>query len=182
MIEIISGCLPQETNTRIIHLLINEAKWSIAGDTTKPAVKKYMSREKGKDAGFSYLTYDYYNNINVLTSLNVYANIIHDFVRANTKIYKIKNPVRYLWNYYNKGSGGDWHIDNGKDPQGKYMTIVYSLNYCDGGTSVKTSKEEKYSQSKPSEAVCFPGNFLHKGHGPKKYLGRFNLTMLSLGE
>jgi len=180
MIETISRCLPYETNKRILHLLINDAKWFIAGDHNKPPIEKYTSLEKGKDSGFSYITYDYYNNIDLPTNLNIYANTIYDFIKANTKIYKIGRPIRYLWNYYKKGSDGDWHIDNGKDPQGKYFTFIYSLNHCDGGTSVKTSKVEKYYRSSPSEAICFPSNTLHKGHGPKRYLGRFNLTIMSL--
>ena len=80
MIETISRCLPYETNKRILHLLINDAKWFIAGDHNKPPIEKYTSLEKGKDSGFSYITYDYYNNIDLPTNLNIYANTIYDFI------------------------------------------------------------------------------------------------------
>lgn len=180
-IEVLLEILPRTTNFRIMDILIKQARWEIAADNTKISVDKFTEIfDKEKDLGFTYKTFDFYQNVDLPIELNTYANLIFDSIQKHCRSYKITRPIRYLWNYYNKGSDGTWHIDNGNDPKGKYVTAVYSLNMCDGGTELKMNEGEpdKLYLSRPSTALVFDSSRLHRGVGPKKYIGRFNLTIM----
>ena len=88
---------------------------------------------------------------------------------------KLKKPLRFGWNYYNQSSNGTWHTDQNLD---KYISFVYSLNTCDGGTEIKINNESKFYKSMGGDALMFPSNVLHRGTKPKKNRSRFNLNVV----
>ena len=179
MVEKIDNILPDLANKKIIATLVN-LNWLIGFDNPKNIRERtsfYLSEGK-KDLGFYKLTYCNFKNIeekdSVSQILNAYADMI--FYIINEKLNnKLKQPLRYGWNYYNQSSEGTWHTDQGLD---KYLSIVYSLNNSDGGTEVKINNQSKFYKSIQGNAVLFPSNFLHRGTGPKKYRSRFNLNIV----
>jgi hypothetical protein len=106
--------------------------------------------------------------------LNAYADMV--FYIINDRLNnKLKKPLRFGWNYYNQSSNGTWHTDQNLD---KYISFVYSLNTCDGGTEIKINNESKFYKSIGGDALMFPSNVLHRGTKPKKNRSRFNLNVV----
>lgn len=180
-VEILSELLPRKTNFRIIDLLIKEASWKLASDTDLLTHKSFIETNEQKDLGFTYTTYDLYQNIDIPTELNTYANLIFDLSQKYCRYYKLGRPIRYIWNYYNKGSEGTWHVDNGNDPNGDYVTAIYNLNMSDGALAIEDKEYpdggRKYL-SRPSESIVFHSGMKHRGLGPTNFTGRFNLAIM----
>ena len=177
-IEVVSKTLPQTTNYRILNLLINNASWQLAYDNDPLSHKTFTEINGKKDLGFFYKTFDFYNNINISTELNTYANTIFDILQDSCRSYKLIKPTRYIWNYYNKGSQGTWHIDNERDPNGDYITAIYSLNSSDGCLEIESEAGIKVFKSNSGQAVIFHSGLKHRGGGPTKSTGRFNLAII----
>lgn len=177
-VEVISENLPRKTNFRIMDLLIQEASWKIASDTDLLSHKSFIETNEQKDLGFTYTTFDLYQNIDVSTELNTYANLLFDLHQKYCRSYKLKRPIRYIWNYYNRGSEGTWHVDNGNDPDGDYVTAIYNLNMSDGALEIEDVDGVRKYLSRPSESVLFHSGMRHRGLGPKNFTGRFNLAMM----
>lgn len=181
-VECISEILPRTTNFRILDLLINTAQWGLGSDSVPLTYKNYIEASDKKDLGFTYKTFDIYNNVNITTELNTYANLIFDTIQKFCRSYKLIKPTRYIWNYYNRGSEGTWHVDNGNDPEGDYITAIYNLNRSDGYLQIKQfdsgTEDARIYNSSPSEAIVFHSGLEHRGVGPSKFTGRFNLAMM----
>ena len=103
-VECISEVLPRTTNFRILDLLINTAQWELGSDSVPLTYKNYIEASDKKDLGFTYKTFDIYNNVNITTELNTYANLIFDTIQKFCRSYKLIKPTRYIWNYHNRGS------------------------------------------------------------------------------
>lgn len=179
MIERIEKILPTSANNKIIETLIN-SNWMLAYDNPKnikERINHYLSEGK-EDLGFYKLTYCTFKNIEekdiISQILNAYADMV--FYIINDKLNnKLKKPLRFGWNYYNQSSNGTWHTDQNLD---KYISFVYSLNTCDGGTEIKINNESKFYKSIGGDALMFPSNVLHRGTKPKRNRSRFNLNIV----
>lgn len=167
--KILENILDIETNNIVIEELRNNCSWKLADDSN--------DQETGySDQGFNSLTYTHAPNKIVYPNdfLNSIATLI--FKKVVTKVEEEPDqciPVRFLFNYYNTGSEGRYHIDN-PDPRSK--SIVYYFNDCDGGTFV----EDDFIESKNGRAVVFDSNLNHKGAGPRKFKQRFVLNIIYL--
>lgn len=108
--------------------------------------------------------------------LNTLAQFIFDQVLKKSKYeYHDIELVRILWNYYNRGSTGIFHVDKNFTTNNKYFSVIYYLNTCDGGSYIKNSE---FIPSVAGNAVVFPSNLPHRGVGPTKNRERYVLNFL----
>lgn len=174
MIKKINKILPKEINRNIISILIREGNWNFADDVARFNTEKrniFVENLIDKDfsnSGFSFVTFDRKHNINVNSSLNIFADIIFFKIKETIKIKQIE---RIYWNYYDSSSEANFHVDEYED---KYKSIIYNLHTNDGGTQI----ENKFFPSVESQAIIFKSNFSHKGIACQSKKHRFNLNMI----
>lgn len=171
MIEIHKNILPEEVNRKIVLYLVNSDRWRIARDVDDDfRLLHNLLDRPGGDFGNSLQTFDEFENKFIDSPLNIFAEIIYMSVKARTK-YKFLRPKRYFWNYYNIAANPETHKDRDED---FYVSFVYSLNTCDGGTEI----QGKLYPSVSGEAILFPSNLVHRGTAPKNVRSRFNLNCI----
>ena len=149
-------------NSRIISELQN-VNWILSTD---PLDKDYS------DAGF--LHYSFNNNRppeQQVSRLNFFAELICQKIMTQVPDLQSYNITRFLWNYYNRSSTGTLHPDEHTD---NFLSIVYYVNTCDGGTMIN----DTFVKSKSGSAAIFPSKILHRGIGPKEDLNRYVLNIL----
>jgi len=177
MINTIDNLLPHEINLKIINHLLNTPNWSFPSDDfeeKKHQLNNMLYKNK-KNAGFMLMTFDSTRDINLNTPLNIYAEIIFYKIQ---QLYnnKIKNIIRFYWNYYDNSASMIFHQDM---VEKGYVSIVYNMHDNDGGTEFK---DDKFIKSKEGQAILFESNLFHRGVAPKKTNHRFSLNILTTGE
>jgi len=173
--NIIKNILPNQINKHIIKKLCNQPNWCFPHDVedkTRDIFFEEMVDKNISNSGFSLVTYDNDNNLNIKTDLNLYAEIIFYYIKQKLKS-NIHSISRIYWNYYDNSSVGNYHLDNNKI---NYKSIIYNLHSNDGGTFIKN----KFIKSEEGEAIIFDSNIRHKGVAPIKNKHRFNLNIICL--
>jgi hypothetical protein len=167
--KIYSNILPNDLNSKIIKILLNEPNWRFGKDYEKEIVSGVFDSAINH-AGFSLISYDAVNNINIDSVLNIYADIILHFVVQAHELNKF-TVQRFCWNYYMSGMQGNYHVDHDGDDR---LSILYSLNTTDGGLYLG----DKFYPDCEGEAKVFNSYLKHKGVGPQKHKARFNLNTI----
>jgi len=99
--------------------------------------------------------------------LNNYADIVYFTLKEK---YKWGALEKVNWNYYDSSAKTSEHQDESKD----FVSAVYSLHTCDGGTEVKG----KFYPSIEGQAIIFDSDIFHRGIPPKEDNHRFNLALV----
>jgi|TARA_B100000073_G_scaffold242771_1_gene203667 hypothetical protein len=167
MITKIDTQIPEQTNRRILAILLDVSGWGFGKD-----VRSVKNNVNKKDSGFLLSTYEYEKDNDHV--LNVYAEIIFDFIQKNSYL-KFKHIYRIYWNWYHPGSEMTFHDDEKKD---NYYSIVYNLHNNDGGTEFKINDKIEFYPSVVSQAIVFPSKLIHRGIAPNKFFNRFSLNMV----
>lgn len=167
--KIYNNILPNNLNTKIIQILVNEPHWQFAEDGNQ-SILPGVFENNINHVGFILKSYDLFNKIDRSPILNIYADMILQFVAREHKLttYKVQ---RFCWNYYTPNMNGNYHTDNDSNNR---LSILYSLNTTDGGFYL----EDKFFPDIMGQAKVFNSNIKHKGVGPKKDKARFNLNMI----
>ena len=167
-IDTFDRLLDDEINQIVIEELYSNGLWTLAVDDTIDCEES--------DQGFNMCTYSLAPNVSVYPNeiLNSIGKIILKKV-----VNKYENnpnecmPVRFLFNYYNRASSGQFHIDN---PDPRSQSIIYYFNTCDGGSIVN----DEFIKSESGKAVVFNSNIQHKGIGPTINKNRYVLNIVYL--
>jgi hypothetical protein len=163
---ILDSLFDDEFNKIVIKELKENGIWRLATDADTDG--------ESCDEGFNYLNYS--QNPNSVIYPNPFLQSIGKLVFEKT-VTKVESdpakcfPVRFLYNYYNRSSSGQYHLDS-TDPNSK--SIVYYFNTCDGGTYVG----QEFIKSESGKAVVFNSNVEHKGIGPKLDKQRYVLNVI----
>lgn len=113
--------------------------------------------------------FKYHSEINSLADM-IFGQIQSVLPIKFTKI----EPVRYLWNYYNRSSTGVIHRDMSEKTEGNFCSIVYHLNDSDGQTVI----DDNFIKSKSGQCVIFDSKRIHHGTGPTEYKNRYCLNIM----
>jgi hypothetical protein len=167
--KIINNVLPNELNSKIIQVLLDYKHWQFAEDDVKRASPGVFDNSINH-AGFILTSLNLYNNTNCAPILNLYADVILQFVLKECGLDKYILE-RICWNYYMPNMSGNYHVDYEDDNR---LSILYSLNTTDGGLYL----EDKFFPDIMGQAKVFKSNIKHKGIGPTKDKARFNLNMV----
>jgi|TARA_R100001460_G_scaffold74553_2_gene115705 hypothetical protein len=169
MITEIDTNIPQSTNDRVIDSLMNAEGWYFGKDHTN-------NNFKNPDAGFTLMTFQEDRNICANTDINAFGLFIFDIVRDKYHL-KFKSINRVFWNFYNKNSVMNYHIDR---PEDIAFSIVYNFSDNDGGTSFRVKDDETiFKKSVASQALVFPSKLFHKGIAPKNAPNRAALNIVA---
>ena len=144
--------------------------WNICNTRNDPCPDSYS------DLGLVCRTFDIMPEELVNSpELNYFAYLVCNKIASLAGIRNWR-PARYLWNYYHRSATCNFHQDCGYyptyDDKITYLSLVYYVNTCDGGTTV----ESEFFPSIEGNAVLFPSTTLHKGHPPVKDQQRFVLN------
>jgi hypothetical protein len=167
--KIYNNILPHDLNSKIIQILVESPHWQFAEDDEKGILPGVFDNSVNHSA-FILSSFDIFKNTNCAPILNIYADVILQFVLKECGIDKYKLQ-RACWNYYMPGMSGNYHMDNENDNR---LSILYSLNTTDGGFYL----EDKFFPDIMGQAKVFKSNIKHKGVGPIKDKARFNLNMI----
>jgi len=163
-----------EFNKFVIGKISNHHGWHLSCDEEK---EQKNLEDKFSDTGMLLQSFfrNSQENSQELSEINYLAELI--FSQAiNSCPCKFTNiePVRYLWNYYNRSSNGVVHRDMAEKIDGNYFSMVYYLNDSDGYTIVEDSKFE----SKSGKCIFFNSKLIHQGTGPVNSKTRFCLNVI----
>ncbi len=162
-----------EFNAYLINKISNHHGWHLSCDEEK---EQKMVGDEFSDTGM--LLQSFFRNsqdsgqhseINYLAEL-----IFSQALAACPSKFTNVEPVRYLWNYYNRSSTGVVHKDMAEKIDGNYFSMVYYLNDSDGFTIVEDNKFE----SKSGKCIFFNSKLTHQGTGPKISKTRFCLNVI----
>lgn len=184
--ELLKNICDDSINEFIINLLREQGSWRIAPDDYDSKISTDMA-EAGfendmtgfSDTGMLLMTYNELHDdggmYEKFEGLNTMAQYVFCQVLKHCEhTYYDLDLVRVLWNYYNTGSTGVFHVDKDFDDS-QYLSIIYQLNTCDGGTIVGDSK---IITSVAGNAILIDSNLPHRGVGPKKDSQRYVLNLL----
>ncbi len=165
MIKILDNILPQGVNRIILNELIQWRSWTIANETAESPIS--LVDNNRPNTGFSIISFHKKYNVNMNTMLNNYADIVYFTLKEK---YKWGALEKVNWNYYDSSAKTSEHQDESKD----FVSAVYSLHTCDGGTEVKG----KFYPSIEGQAIIFDSDVFHRGIPPKEDNHRFNLALV----
>ena len=164
----------EEFNRAVIKKIKNHSGWHLSDDEE---MEKKSIEDGYSDSGM--LLQSYYrhpdHNFEYHSEINSIANVIFEKILTIIPVSFTKiEPVRFLWNYYNRSSTGIIHRDIGEENEGNFCSIVYHLNDSDG----KTVVGDNIIESKSGQCVIFDSKKIHHGTGPKKYKSRYCLNIV----
>jgi len=171
MITEIDTNIPQSTNDRIIHLLMNSSGWYFGRD-------HHENNFKNPDAGFTLMTYhEDPKNIPILNpQVDAFGWFIFDIVKEKYHL-KFRSVNRIFWNFYNKNSVMGFHIDR---PEDRAYSIIYNFTNNDGGTNFRVKEDEViFKKSIASQALVFPSKLFHTGVAAKNSNNRMALNIVA---
>jgi hypothetical protein len=163
-----------EFNKLVINKIRNHPGWHLSGDEER---ENQSIESNFSDTGMLLESYyrhpdhnfDYHSDINNVASL-IFDKILINLPFTFTKV----EPVRFLWNYYNRSSTGVVHRDIPEKTVGNFCSIVYHLNDSDGQTVI----DDESINSKSGQCVIFDSKKIHHGTGPTKFPSRYCLNIV----
>lgn len=163
-----------EFNQLVIKRIRQHPGWYVSGDEER---ELKSVGDEFSDSGM--LLESFYrspdHDFNYHSNINEIANLIFQKILSCLSINFIEiEPVRFLWNYYNRSSTGVVHRDMSEETDGNFCSIVYHLNDCDGSTVI----EDEFIKSKSGQCVLFDSKKIHYGTGPSKYPNRYCLNIV----
>ena len=169
-----SDITSDEFNQIVIKRIKSHPGWHLSDDEE---MEKKSVEEGFSDSGMLLQSYyrhpehdfEYHSEINSIANI-IFEKALEVLPIAFTKV----EPVRFLWNYYNRSSTGVIHRDIGESNDGNFCSIVYHLNNSDGETII----DDNIIISKSGQCVVFDSKKIHHGTGPKKYTNRYCLNIV----
>lgn len=166
--------LVDDFNSALIKKIKNHPGWHLSNDEE---IEKKLIDSDYSDCGMLLQSFyrDPKHNFEYHSEINSIADLLLEKILTNLPIGFTKiEPVRYLWNYYNRSSTGVIHRDIGEENKGNFCSIVYHLNDSDGETII----DDNQIVSKSGQCIVFNSKRLHKGTGPKDYISRYCLNIV----
>jgi hypothetical protein len=162
--RLISDILPTQFLNEVVHHLCSNVHWALAFDNPENDVYHNLFYKK-QHLGFTFTS----ENDPQQIFLNTVAKIV---VHTVAEKLNVKLQVqRFMWNMYYPGQNGKDHDDR---PEDNYLSILYNLHECDGGTEI----DGKFYPDVLGQAKVFKSNLIHRGIGPKESFVRFNLNVI----
>jgi len=169
-----SDVTADEFNSIVIEKIKRHSGWHLSNDEY---VEKKDINSDLSDTGMLLQSFfrDPNHDFNYHSEINSLADMIFGQIQSILPIKFTKiEPVRYLWNYYNRSSTGVIHRDMSEKIQGNFCSIVYHLNDSDGQTVI----DDNFIQSKSGQCVIFNSKRIHHGTGPKECKSRYCLNIM----
>lgn len=169
-----SDVTADEFNSIIIKKIKTHPGWHLSGDEQ---IEKKDIDLNLSDTGM--LLQSFFripsHDFNYHSEINSLADMIFQQIQSKLPIKFTKiEPVRFLWNYYNRSSTGVIHRDMSEKTEGNFCSIVYHLNDSDGETVI----EDNFIKSKSGQCVVFDSKRIHHGTGPKEHKSRYCLNIM----
>ena len=162
----------EEFNKWVIHKISNHPGWYLSCDEEKEG--KIVAGEFS-DTGMLLQSFFRNQDCSQHSEINYLAELIFSqAIEACPHKFTNIEPVRYLWNYYNRSSDGVVHKDMAEKITGNYFSMVYYLNDSDGFTIVEDDK----FMSKSGKCIFFNSKLTHRGCGPVNSKTRFCLNVI----